>query len=83
MLSKGKLVEENDSLKAKMAVLRVNAASKKVDADVRKLKIKKEIDELAIVHAKQRLDEKIALEREKEDIKKRQLESKTLVLKAS
>ena len=59
-----------------MVVLRVTAASNRDDYNVRKLQLKKEMEELEITRAKQRLEEKIVFERKKTEIKKRQLEAK-------
>ena len=66
-----------------MTVLKVAAAANKDDADVHELQLKKEMEELAIVCAKQRLDKRIVFEREKEEIKKRQMEAKASALEAS
>ena len=65
-----KLKTKNPNLESKMAVLRVTAALNRDDNNVRKLQLKKEMEELTITRAKQRLDEKIVFEREKADIKK-------------
>ena len=78
-----KLKTKNRNLESKMALLRVTAASNRDDNNVRKLQLKKEMEELAITRAKQRLKEKIVFEREKEDIKKRQLEAKASASEAS
>ena len=65
-----KLKTKNRNCESKMAILRVTAESNRDDNNVRKLELKKEMEELAITRAKQRLEEKIVFEREKEEIKK-------------
>ena len=47
-----KLKRMNETLRSKMAVLRVTTASNKEDANVRKLELKKEMEELAILRTK-------------------------------
>ena len=78
-----KLKKKNLNLESKMALLKVTAASNREDANVRKLELNKEMEELAITRAKQRIEEKIVFEREKADIKKRQLEAKASASEAS
>ena len=85
-----KFVSENSKLKiklqnseSKMSILKITAASNREDANVRKLELKKEMEELAITRAKQRLEEKILFEREKAEIKKRQFEAKASASEAS
>ena len=85
-----KFVSENSKLKtklqnseSKMTILKVTAASNKDDNTLRRLELKKEMEELAITRAKQRLEEKILFEREKAEIKKRQFEAKASASEAS